>query len=259
MEYKCITYEREAPLGMITLNRPDVLNAINDEMAYELIDVLTGLETDNEVRAVIITGAGKAFMAGGDITLMERMNTPEALEWGRLVYRVLDRIYQLPQPTIAAVNGAAIGGGFELAMACDLLVASIRAKFAQPELNLGIIPGAGSTQRLPRLIGATRAKGLILLGENLTAEQALQLGIVNRAVEAELLLTEARQMAQKVAGLPRRAVQTAKRAINLAERTDLGLGLQCEIELYAFLYSTQDQKEGMKAFLEKRSPEFKHI
>lgn len=259
MGFTQIIYKREAPIGVITLNRSEVLNAINETMAHELLEVLSELESDQKVRAVIITGVGtKAFMAGGDIALMQKLNTPQAKEWALLVHKVLDKLYHLPQPSIAAINGAAIGGGFELAMACDLRIACEEAKFAQPEINLGIIPGSGSTQRLPRLIGSTRAKALILMGEALTAEQAFDLGIINRVVSREDLLNVAKVMASKIAQYPRLAVECAKKAINLAERTDLDLGQMCEIDLYAYLYSTNDQKEGMRAFLEKRKPNFTH-
>lgn len=259
MGYSRITYEKEVDIGVITLNRPEVMNALDDTMANELFELLSSIEADFEVRAVIITGAGnKAFMAGGDIALMQKLTTPEAKNWALLVRKVFDKLYHLPQPTIAAVNGAAIGGGFELVMACDLRVACPEIKFAQPEIKLGIIPGAGSTQRLPRLIGGPRAKALILLGETLTAEQALQLGVINRIVPREELLNEAKAMASKIAGYPRLATQCAKKAINLAERTDLDLGQSCEIDLYAYLYSTNDQKEGMQAFIEKRRPIFTH-
>jgi len=258
MGFTTITYEREAPIGIITLNRPEVMNAINETMAYELLEVLSQLDSDTEVRAIILTGAGKAFMAGGDIALMQKLTTPEAKDWAMLVHKVLDRLYNLPQPTIVALNGAAIGGGCEMAMACDLRLACAEVKFAQPEINLGIIPGAGGTQRLPRLIGGPRAKALILLGETLTAEQALQLGMINRVVPREDLLKEAKIMARKIAGYPRLAAQCAKKAVNLADRTDLDLGQVCEIDLYSYLYSTNDQKEGMQAFVEKRKPNFIH-
>jgi enoyl-CoA hydratase len=258
MSYTTITYEREAPVGIITLNRPEVMNAINDQMANELYEVLYSIENDQEVRAVILTGAGKAFMAGGDIALMQQLTTPQAKDWALLVHKVFDQLYRLPQPTIAAVNGPAIGGGFELAMACDLRIAIPPAKFAQPEINLGIIPGAGSTQRLPRLIGGPRAKAMIILGETLTAEQALELGVINKVVPREELLQEAKTIADKIAAYPRLAAQCAKKAVNLADRTDLDLGQALEIDLYSYLYSTSDQKEGMLAFLEKRKPNFTH-
>lgn len=258
MAFTTITYEREAPIGVITLNRPEVMNAINEKMADELYELLTVIENDSEVRAVVLTGAGKAFMAGGDIALMQQLTTPEAKEWALLVHKVFDKLYHLPQPTIVAVNGAAIGGGFEMVMACDLRIACPQVKFAQPEINLGIIPGAGSTQRLPRLIGGPRAKALILLGETLTAEQAVDLGIINKVVPKEKLLNEAMTIAKRIAGYPRLAAQCAKKAVNLADRTDLDLGQQCEIDLYSYLYSTSDQKEGMLAFIEKRKPDFTH-
>ncbi|NPV90847.1 MAG: hypothetical protein HPY50_08750 [Firmicutes bacterium] len=258
MSFTTITYEREAAIGTITLNRPGVMNAIDDTMANELYEVLSSIENDREVRAVILIGAGKAFMAGGDIALMQKLTTPEAKDWAMLVHKVFDKLYRLPQPTIAAVNGAAVGGGFELVMACDLRIAIPQARFAQPEINLGIIPGAGSTQRLPRLIGGPRAKALILLGETLTAEQALELGVINKVVAKEELVSEAKAMAEKIAAYPRLAAQCAKQAVNLSDRTDLDLGQRCEIDLYSYLYSTSDQKEGMLAFIEKRKPDFTH-
>ena len=258
MSFTTISYEREVPVGIVTLNRPEVMNAIDETMANELYELLSEIENDPDVRAVILTGAGKAFMAGGDIALMQKLTTPEAKAWALLVHKVFDKLYHLPQPTIAAVNGPAIGGGFEMVMACDLRIAGEKAKFGQPEINLGIIPGAGSSQRLPRIIGGPRAKALILLGEILNAEQAMQLGVINRVIPPDSLLAEAKLLANKIAEYPRLAAQCAKKAVNLAERTDLDLGQMCEIDLYSYLYSTADQKEGMQAFLEKRKPNFTH-
>jgi enoyl-CoA hydratase len=209
------------------------------------------------VKVVIITGAGKkAFIAGADIAAMSTMSSIEALQFAVAGKETVSRIEAMSKPVIAAVNGLALGGGCELAMACDFRVAASSAVFGHPEINLGIIPGNGGTQRLTRLVGISKAKEIIMLGEMIAAERALQIGLVHQVVESEKLMTEAIQLAQKLAQKAPVALAMAKRSIRRAAGSDTEEGLDFELNCFANCFSTQDQKEGMKAFLEKRSPRF---
>jgi len=253
-DYRYIVASIRDNVGWIRLNRPEVLNALNLQLVSELVTVLTEMDRDDHVRCMVITGNEKAFAAGADIPEMAEASSVEMLiqdqfaEW--------DRIRKLAKPLIAAVNGYALGGGCELAMACDLIVASETAVFGQPEILLGIMPGAGGTQRLTRAIGKVRAMEMVLTGRSMTAREALQAGLINRVVPPELVEAEAMNLAKKIAQQPPVAVRVAKQAVLKAMDTTLETGLDYEQKLFYFLFSTEDQKEGMRAFVEKRKPRF---
>lgn len=245
-------------VAQISLNRPKALNALNSKTLKELKGVLDNISEDPEVRVVIITGSGeKAFVAGADISEMRDKNPIEARSFARLGQKVFSAIENMPQVVIAAVNGFALGGGCELALACDLRIVSTKAKFGQPEVTLGIIPGFAGTQRLPRLIGKGLAKELIFTGDMIDAEEAYRIGLVNKVFEPEELLTKAWEMALKIAGKGSIAISLAKSAINNGLNMDDESAYNYEAEVFGLCFATQDQKEGMSAFLEKRKPEFK--
>lgn len=257
MELKNLLYAVEDGIATITLNRPKALNALNADLVTELGQVIQVAANDKEVKAVIVTGSDKAFAAGADISLMLKANPTQALQFCEHFHFVFDQLEALPKPVIAAVAGLALGGGCELAMACDLRIAAAGTMFGQPEINLGIIPGAGGTQRLPRLIGTARAKELIYTGDMLGAEEALSYGLINRIVAPEALLDEAKKLAVKLTKRPGLALAAAKRAINQGQNCDLKTGNLLERECFAGLFATEDQKEGMQAFAEKRKAVFK--
>ncbi|MBI2918676.1 MAG: enoyl-CoA hydratase/isomerase family protein [Chloroflexi bacterium] len=261
MAYKNIIYQRELPLAVLTFNRPEVRNALSYDLIQESIEAVREAERDDEVRVLIVTGAGdRAFVAGADIAEMQTRNLVTELGPRSGERRVLNTLLEnLGKPTIAAINGFALGGGCEIAMSCTLRVASNTARFGQPEINLGLIPGNGGTQRLPRLIGKTKAMELILLGEMIDAEEAYRLGLVNRVVPLAELMNVAREMALKLAGKPPIAVRLAKEAVNAADKLGLPEGLEFEAKAYALLYGTQDKEEGVRAFLEKRPAQFKGL
>jgi enoyl-CoA hydratase len=241
-------------VGWIRLNRPEVLNALNLQLISELVAVLTEMDRDENVRCMVITGNEKAFAAGADIPEMAEASSVEMLIQDQLAE--WDRLRKLTKPLIAAVSGYALGGGCELAMACDLIVASETAVFGQPEILLGVIPGAGGTQRLTRAVGKVRAMEMVLTGRSMTAREALQVGLINRVVPPELLEAEAMNLAKKIAQQPPVAVRLAKQAVLKAMDMTLENGLDYEQKLFYFLFSTEDQKEGMRAFVEKRKPRF---
>jgi len=253
-----LKYERnETGVGLLTLSRPKQLNAINRQLLDEL-DVLLGeLEADAGLRALVITGEGnRAFAAGADITEMASMSAVEAESFARHGQAVLDRLEHLAVPTIAAVNGFALGGGCELALACDLIVAGQAATFGQPEVRLGVIPGFGGTQRLVRRIGRHRATELILGGRNVKADEAVRLGLALE-LAPEDAGARAQQLAAQIAEMGPVAVRLAKRAIVETDGLSTHQGLESERSLFALCFSTDDQKEGMKAFLEKRPAQFR--
>jgi enoyl-CoA hydratase len=257
--YKTIVYEKANNVAKVTLNRPEALNALNSTVYNELYDVFEAIEQDDEVRAVIITGSGeKAFAAGTDVAEMANMNTLEIQKFMAIIRKASDRIYSVTKPTIAAISGYALGGGNELAMCCDLRIASEKARFGQPEINLGLIPGASGTQRLPRLIGVAKAKEMIFLGDMIDAATALNLGLVNKVVPPDKLMEEAMTWATKLASKSSPVLAMAKMAINTGLDTDLASGLTIETKCDALCFATEDQKEGMKAFLEKRKVVFKN-
>ena len=259
MTYKTLLYEKANGIGVVTLNRPEALNALNSTVYTELYDVFEAIENDEEVRAVILRGNGeKAFAAGSDVAEMANMNTLEVQKFMATIRKASDRIYNLTKPTIAAISGYALGGGNELAMCCDLRIASEKARFGQPEINLGLIPGASGTQRLPRLIGVAKAKEMIFLGDMIDAATALNIGLVNKVVPPEKVMEEAMAWAAKLASKSSPVLAMAKMAINTGIDTDINSGLNMEARCDALCFATEDQKEGMKAFLEKRKVVFKN-
>ena len=259
MIYKTLLYENKDGIGVVTLNRPDKLNALNSTVYQELYHVFEAIENDDAVRVVILTGSGdRAFAAGSDVAEMQNMNTLDIQKFMATIRKASDFIYNLTKPTIAAIHGYTLGGGCELAMCCDLRICSEKAKFGQPEINLGLIPGASGTQRLPRLIGAAKAKEMIYMGDNIDAATAFSLGLVNKVVPPEKLMEEAMAWATKLAGKSGPVLAMAKAAINTGLDTDMSSGLTIEAKCDALCFATYDRKEGMDAFLEKRKAVFKN-
>lgn len=257
MEYKNIEVKIEKGIATITINRPKALNALNTETLEELKNVLEVLQNDDGVKVIVITGAGeKAFVAGADISEMKDMSVFDAKKFAELGQKVFRKIELMKKPVIAAVNGYALGGGCELALACDIRIASRNAKFGQPEVGLGIIPGFGGTQRLPRIVGVSKAKELIYTGDMIDAEEALRIGLISKVVEQDKLLEEAYGIAKKIMSKGLVAVSLAKEAINKSLEVDIDSGMEYEANAFALCFGTQDQKEGMAAFLEKRAPKF---
>ncbi|HEY7586434.1 MAG TPA: enoyl-CoA hydratase-related protein [Candidatus Deferrimicrobiaceae bacterium] len=257
MEYVNLLVSVSERIATVTVNRPKSLNALNPATVRELSAAFAEMAEREDVGVVVLTGAGeKAFVAGADISEMRNFNAVQALEFALFGQGVLERIERLPQPVIGAINGFALGGGCELAMACDILIASDTARFGQPEVNLGIIPGYGGTQRLPRLVGRNIAKEIVLTGEMITAQRAYEIGLVNRVVPQAELMSAARGTAAKILSKGPVAVRTAKMAMNRG--LDLDLSNACALEANAFAvgFSTADRAEGMAAFLEKRKPSF---
>jgi enoyl-CoA hydratase/3-hydroxyacyl-CoA dehydrogenase len=255
-DLKTVRISKENNIAIITMNRPEALNALNSKVLLDLKSAICHLERDDEVACVIITGEGKAFVAGADIKEMMKKSPMEAREFTYLGQNVFKKIENLSKPVIAAVNGVALGGGAELALACDIILASKKAKFGFPEVGLGIHPGFGGTQRLPRLIGKAKAKQMIFTADVLNAQQAEHIGLVNRVVPQEILLQEAKAMAGKIAKQAPIAVRQAKSAVNKGFEMDLNTGLDYEVESVSITFSTKDSKEGMKAFIERRKPKF---
>src|SRR3990172_1814953 len=247
--------ERDGPLALVTLNRPEALNALSPEMLAALCDQLEALDADPQVLVIIITGGLRFFAAGSDIKAMAGASSQDILRLDTIRY--WRRLRQVSKPLIAAVSGYTFGGGCELALTCDLIVAAESAKFAQPEIKLGIMPGAGGTQRLAKAIGPYRAMEMVLTGEPLSAQQAFDLGLVNRLVPDERLLAEARELGRLIASRPPLAVRLARHAVRHGVETTLNEGLELERRNFVQLFDTHDQKEGMAAFLEKRPPDFK--
>ncbi|OGO02167.1 MAG: hypothetical protein A2Y90_02920 [Chloroflexi bacterium RBG_13_52_12] len=259
MTYTTLLYEKKDGIGTVTINRPDKLNALNSTVYKELYDAFEAIENDPEVRVVILTGAGeKAFAAGSDVAEMQNMGTLEIQKFMGTIRKTSDFIYALTKPTIAAIHGYALGGGCELSMCCDMRICSEKARFGQPEINLGLIPGASGTQRLPRLIGAAKAKEMIFMGDMIDAATALNLGLVNKVVPPEKLMEEAMAWATKLTGKSGPVLAMAKMAINNGLDTDIASGLNMEIKCNALCFATEDRKEGMDAFLEKRKATFKN-
>jgi len=247
----------EGPIGILTLNRPEKLNALNTRVYEELITSLETIEANDQIRIVILTGAGnRAFAAGADISQMVDQDGIEGRHMSRLTHRAADLLEDMRQVTIAAVNGYALGGGCELALACDIRVASDNARFALPEVGLGIIPAGGGTQRLSRLVGVGRAKELIFTGDHVNAWEAYRIGLVNHVVSQENLMDYCRVMAEKIASKSGYAVTLAKSCINTSMEADLSTGAAREEDLFGLLFTTKDKKEGMTAFLERRKPHF---
>ncbi|HYR97236.1 MAG TPA: enoyl-CoA hydratase-related protein [Candidatus Binatus sp.] len=258
MAYTNLRLERAGAVATLTLDRPRALNALDEETLRELARAIRDIRRDAALRALVVTGAGeKAFSAGADIPAMARMSASDGHAYSRLGHDVLARLEALAIPVIAAVNGVALGGGLELALACDLILASERARLGQPEINLGLIPGFGGTQRLVRRIGQTRAREVIYLGHPLAAEDALRVGLVNRVVPPGQLAEEAARLAAELAAKPPVALAQAKRATAVAADADLETGCRYEVEAFAVAFASEDRVEGLTAFLDKRPPIWK--
>lgn len=258
MEYKNIIFEIKEGIGYVTMNRPKALNALNTEVLTELDHVFREIDKNKEVQVVIVTGAGRSFIAGADIAQMSELNGTEGRDMTIQGQLVMELIESINKPVIAAINGFALGGGNELAMACDVRIASEKAKFGQPEVNLGIIPGYGGTQRLPRLVGKGMAKKLIYSGEMIDAQEAYRIGLVQEVVPAEELMAAAEKLARTIMEKAPIAIKMAKVAINNGLNTDLKTGVQFEAESYTSTFVSEDRVEGMKAFVEKRPAQFKN-
>jgi enoyl-CoA hydratase len=259
MAYKYVLVDREDGIAVVTINRPDKFNALNEEVVADIGAAVDELAEDDEVRAIVLTGAGeKAFVSGADIGLLQGLESPQAAAaHSRRGQALTLKIEHLPKPVIVALNGYALGGGLELAMACDIRIAADSAKLGQPEMNLGLSPGYGGTQRLPRLVGKGMAKLMLLTGDMIDAEEALRIGLVQRVVPAAELMTEARALARKLAEKSPLSMAACKRAVNLGLETDLERGLAIEAMEFGALSATEDYQEGTAAFLEKRKAVFK--
>jgi enoyl-CoA hydratase len=253
--YENILLAVDGPVATVTLNRPQALNALNATLLGELVDALTKLDADEAVRCIVLTGNERAFAAGADIKEMADASSVDMLRRNALAR--YDAVRKIAKPIIAAVSGWALGGGCELAMACDMIVASETARFGQPEINIGIMPGAGGTQRLTRALGKARAMELILTGDYLSAHEAHARGLVNRVAPPELYLEEAQKLARRIAAQPPVAVRLAKDAVLKAQDLSIEEGLDYERRVFYLLFATEDQKEGMAAFIEKRPPQWK--
>ncbi len=249
--------EKEGSVAVLTISRPEALNALNADLLNELGRAASIIKEDSSIAVLIITGEGKAFVAGADIAAMKDMDSEEGRKWGELGSSVFRKIELLEIPVIAAVNGFALGGGCELAMCCDIRIASENAKFGQPEVSLGITPGYSGCVRLPRIVGPGKAKELIYTGDVITAGEAEKIGLVNKVVSADELMTTAKSLADKIVSRARLAVRYSKMAINRAVETDIDTAIAFENQVFGLCFSTSDQTEGMTAFIEKRKPAFK--
>ncbi len=252
MGYKSLIVEKKEGIALVKLNRPKALNAFNSEMLKELKVAIEDVQEDMEVRVVVVTGEGHAFAAGADIGEMRDMDVLKARAFSQLAHDVFDLMESLDKPVIAAVNGYALGGGCEFAMACDFRIASENAKFGQPEINLGIIPGIGGTQRLPRLVGKAKAKELILTGDTIDAREAEKIGLVNMLVPSDKLKGESIKLAKKLMSKSSIALARAKSAIDKGVEMGLKGGLSYEVDMFSSCFSSKEQKELMEAFLKRK-------
>jgi enoyl-CoA hydratase len=246
-----ILFEKKDKVAVLTFNRPQVLNALNSWVNLKLINFLVLAEADPEIKVIVLTGAGKAFVAGGDIKEMYGKGAMEARAYALQAKRVTDTIWNLGKPVIAAINGLCLGGGMEYAMACDLRTASETAKFGQPEINIGIMPGSAGTQRLPRLIGMAKAKEFCFTGALFDAKAALEMGLINYVYPAAMLMEETMALAGRIASKSAPALRLIKSAINRGADTDMETGSLFEIDCFGLCFSTQEQKDSMRAFVEK--------
>lgn len=256
--FETIKYEAKEGVGYVTINRPEAMNALNPAVLDDLWEVFNQIAGDDAVRAVIVTGEGKAFVAGADIAAMHAMTPQEGRAMMIKGHTVMNYMEKLEKPIIAAVNGFALGGGCELALACDFRIASEKAKFGQPEVNLGIIPGFGGTQRLPRLVGKARGKMLIMTAEIISAKEAYEIGLCEKVVPADDLMAEAENLAKMIMSKAPLAIAAAKTVINTGFNLDMKTASTLEIEAFTGPFCSEDKTEGMGAFLEKRSAVFKN-
>lgn len=257
-ELKCVKVKVEGKIAFVTMDRPSAMNALNNETLSELLNIIEWLKGKEEVWGVIITGNGKAFVAGADISQMKDYSAEEGRKYANYAQKIFNQLEELEKPVLAAVNGYALGGGCELAMSCDLRIASSEAVFGQPEVNLGVIPCFGGTQRLSRLVGTGRAKEFIYTARFISAEEAYQIGLVNKVVIREELLIEAKNMMNTILEKAPIAIRYAKVAINSGMDLDLANALELEKDVAALTFATSDKKEGMYAFLEKRKAKFEN-
>jgi enoyl-CoA hydratase len=257
MAYKNITAKKKKAVGVITLDRPDAMNALCEDLINEMAQALDDFETDPKIGCIVLTGSEKAFAAGADIKEMQSQSYMDAY-LDDFITRNWERVTRCRKPVIAAVAGYALGGGCELAMMCDFIIAAETAKFGQPEITLGVLPGAGGTQRLTRLVGKSKAMEMCLTGRMMDAEEAERAGLVSRVVPAADLMDETMDTAEKIAGMSRPAAMMVKEAINRAYETTLAEGVRFERRLFHSVFATEDQKEGMEAFTEKRKPDWKN-
>ena len=252
-----ILITKENGIGIVTVNRPETLNAMNKDHVIEFISKIEGLLSEEDIRLIIITGSGeKAFIAGADIKLMQKMNKSEAYEFANLGHKLANTIENSDKPVIAAVNGFALGGGSEIALACHIRVASDNAVFAQPEVKIGLLPGWGGTQRLPRIIGKGLANELIITGRNVDAQEALEIGLVNRVVSKEELINTCVDIAQLIIKNSPNAISESIKLINLSSGTELTDGLSSEAKSFSELFETEETTEGLTSFVEKRPPKY---
>jgi enoyl-CoA hydratase len=256
MAYETILVDESGGIVTLTFNRPDKLNALSGQVLDELEDAIEAFAA-GPGRALVLTGQGKSFVAGADIAFMSRMSAVEALAFADQGQRILNRLGSIDKPVAAAINGFALGGGCEIAMACDLIFASSRAKIGQPEVKLGIIPGFGGTQRLARLVGLARAKELVMTGDTIDAQEALRIGLVSQVFEPDELLPRTREALGRILDNGPVAVAQAKRAMTLGVDLPLASGLELEKQCFVALFGTEDQAEGTTAFVEKRKADFK--
>ena len=258
MAYENIIFQIDEGIGIIAFNRPKALNALNAALLEEFSQALDEIAADENIRVLVLTGAGdKSFVAGADINELAVCNALTAKNFGRKGHTILAKLQELPIAVIAAVNGFALGGGTEIAIACDFIYASENAKFGQPEINLGLIPGFGGTQRLPRLIGMNMAKELVFTGKMISAAEAEKIGLANKVVPQDQLMEEVMKTAREIASKGKVSLRAAKQAINFGMNADLATGIHIEIEGFGQCYASSDSKEGTSAFLEKRKAEFK--
>jgi len=257
VEYTNLLLEQSGPIAVLTINRPRAFNSLNSDTLSELSTVLDELGRDSSVKVVILTGSGeKAFVAGADISQMKDFNSLEGRRFAQLGHATFRKIELLPQPVIAAIKGFALGGGCELAMACDIRLASENAKFGQPEVTLGLTAGFGGTQRLPRLVGTGLASELLFTGDIIDAQEAYRIGLINHVYSIDTLMEEAQKLAKRIAERAPVAVQLSKSAIQRGSNMDIDSAQAYEAEVFGLTFSTQDQKEGCTAFAEKRKPVF---
>ncbi len=258
MSYNTIIYEEQNGVATITINRPKSLNALNSEVLHELTPLLESIAQKEEIRVLIITGAGeKAFVAGADISELAELNALQGKYFVKTGHECMGKLQDLQIPVIAAVNGFALGGGLELALACDFIYASENAKFGLPEITLGLIPGFGGTQRLARIVGKNIAKEMIFTGKPISAEEARNLGIVNKILAHDDLMMETRKTAESISAKGRVSLNAAKEAVNRGVEVDLVTGCSIEIDAFGLCMASEDAREGTSAFLEKRKPDFK--